>query len=222
MDQNLHQIKDECRKTLNKFTIRAFSSIPKINYPLILDMGCGTGVPTLALIEICNGTIYAVDSDEACLLWLKEKVKALNCSNRIKVINASVFDTNLFNLKFNIILAEGLLNVIGFEEGLPILLNYLQHNGYLIIHDELHNNKEKIILFEKNNLEILDSFELDETVWWNDYYRCLEKSIKDYENDGLFANEVKEIIEYNKNPNQFRSIYYVLYYPSPADIAFSS
>lgn len=210
MTLNTYEIKDNCRRNLNKYTIKAFSFIPKIDNPLILDMGCGTGVPTLALIEICNGNVYAIDSDNSCLLWLKEKVDALNYSDRIKVVHASVFDTNLFYKKFDIILAEGLLNVIGFEKGLPILIKYLKHNGYLIIHDELHNDTEKKTIFQKYNLELLNLFELDENVWWNDYYCCLERSIKHKDNDLLFEKEINEIIEFKKNPKKFKSIYYVL------------
>ncbi|MFZ5643489.1 MAG: class I SAM-dependent methyltransferase [Bacillota bacterium] len=210
MGMNTYEIKDNCRRNLNKYTIKAFSFIPKIDNPLILDMGCGTGVPTLALIEICNGNVYAVDSDNSCLLWLKEKVNALNYSDRIKVINASVFDINLFNNKFDIILAEGLLNVIGFEKGLPTLIDYLKENGYLIIHDELHNDTEKKTIYAKYNLKLLNSFVLDENVWWNDYYSCLEKSVKNEDNDLLFNNEINEIVEFKKDSKKFRSIYYVL------------
>lgn len=210
MNLNTYEIKDNCRINLNKYTIKALSFIPKIDNPLILDMGCGTGVPTLALIENCNGNVYAVDSDNSCLLWLKEKVNALNYSNRVEVIHASVFDINIFYNKFDIVLVEGLLNVIGFEKGMPVLVKYLKHNGYLIIHDELNNDTEKKTMFEKYNLKLLNSFELDETVWWNDYYSCLEKSIKNIKDNSLFENEINEIIEFKKNSEKFRSIYYVL------------
>ena len=209
MNPNPYEIRDRCRRNLNKYTLKAFSLIPQIDKPLILDMGCGTGVPTLALMEISNGSIYAVDSDDSCLLWLEEKVKALNCADRIKVIHASVFDKNLFDKKFDIVLAEGLLNVIGFETGLPVLIKHLKDIGYLIIHDEFKSDREKRALFKKYNLELLNSFVLDENVWWDDYYRCLEKSISK-ETEGLFEREINEIIEFKKNPEIFRSMYYVL------------
>ncbi|HBW35358.1 class I SAM-dependent methyltransferase [Desulfosporosinus sp. BICA1-9] len=89
MDLNTFEIRDNCRKNLNKYTIKAFSIIPKIDNPQLLDMGCGTGVPTL-LMEVCNGKIYAVDPDNSSLFWLKEKVKKLNYSDRIRIIHASV------------------------------------------------------------------------------------------------------------------------------------
>jgi predicted RNA methylase len=73
MNSNIYEIRDNCRKNLNKYTLRAFSLIPKIENPLILDMGCGTGVPTLALMEACNCSMYAVDVDNLSLLWLFRK-----------------------------------------------------------------------------------------------------------------------------------------------------
>lgn len=106
MNQATYEIRDNCRKNLKKYTLKAFSSIPKIEIPLILDMGCGTGVSTLALMEVSNGNVYAVDSDEPSLLWLEEKVKVLNYSDRIKIIHASVFNNNLFDKKFDICITE--------------------------------------------------------------------------------------------------------------------
>jgi len=214
MNLSKYKIKDNCRKNLSKYTIKAFSSIPKINNPLILDMGCGTGVPILAIMEICNGFFYAVDSDESCLNLLKEKVTSLKYTNRINIINASIFDLDLFNVDFDIILADGLLNVIGFEKGMSVLLRYLKNFGYLVLHDELINVTKKGEIFKKNNLKLINSFELNEDIWWNEYYSCLEKSIEYFNNDAIFKSEINEILHFKKDPTLFKSIYYVLHYLS--------
>jgi ubiquinone/menaquinone biosynthesis C-methylase UbiE len=212
MNISKYKIKDNCRKNLSKYTIKAFSSIPKINNPLILDIGCGTGVTTLAIMEICNGFFYAVDSDESCLNWLKEKVTSLKYANRIKIIKASILDLDLFNVYFDIILAEGLLNVIDFEKGMSVLLRYLKNSRYLVLHDELINVPEKREIFKKNNLKLINSFELNEDVWWNEYYSCLEKSIEYFNNDSIFKSEINEIFQFKKDPTLFKSIYHVLHY----------
>ncbi|MCO1604383.1 class I SAM-dependent methyltransferase [Desulfosporosinus nitroreducens] len=209
MSPNSYKVRDSCRKNLVKYTMKAFSLIPPIDNPVILDMGCGTGEPALALLEICNGKIYAVDSDIECVSVLNEKAKTSGHADRIKVINGSVFDRNMFQNQFDIVLAEGLLNILGFETGLPLLINFLKQRGYLIIHDQLQNDAKKRALFTKYNLNLLDAFELDENIWWNEYYCCLERSIDNIE-DTLCQKEINEIIEYKKDPENCRSIYYIV------------
>lgn len=217
MSLSINQLRDNCRKNLIQYTLKAFSGIPAIDQPLILDMGCGTGVPSLALLEICNGSIYAVDSDSGSLEWLNEKVEVLNYTDRIKVIQASLFDVNLPVGSFDIVLAEGLLNVVGFDKGLPVLVNFLKPGGYLIIHDELKDDTEKKTIFARYHLQLLDAFELDENVWWKDYYACLEELIRQEKNVSLFENEINEIAEIKKYPEKFRSIYYVLHKHSQSE-----
>jgi len=63
IEASLQCYKDKCRKNLIKFTIRAFKTLPKIEAPDILDIGCGSGVPTLELVRLCNGNIIGLDID---------------------------------------------------------------------------------------------------------------------------------------------------------------
>jgi SAM-dependent methyltransferase len=210
MNQIVSQVKDDCRKNLAKYTLRAFSVIPAMKNPLILDAGCGTGVPSLVLTENCDGTVYAVDPDPESLEWFQMKVDALDLTGRIRIIQGSILDPGLLSQKFDIVLAEGLLNVIGFEKGLQVLISYIKENGYLIIHDEWKKDAKKRIYFEKKHLKLIRSFYLDHNVWWNDYYDCLEKSIKRINDNKLFGQEISEINAYKNDPADFRSVYYIL------------
>jgi SAM-dependent methyltransferase len=207
------EIKDICRKGLIKYLIKAVSIIPKIERPSILDIGCGTGITTLALADIYAGSIYAVDLNKKSLSRLEERIKGLNLSDRIIVIHSSVFDIKFANIKFDIVLAEGLLNIIGFENGILIVNQNIKEDGYFIIHDEIANHKKKMKIIEKNNYKLLDSFELNEDIWWNDYYNILEEKITSYNDKNiynLFKDDLREIKMYKKNPMRFRSIYYIL------------
>ncbi len=64
----------------------------------------------------------------------------------------------------------------------------------------------------------MKSFILDEKIWWNEYYSCLEKKMMDFKKEianninskNVFKRERSEIDMYKKNPLKFRSIYYVL------------
>lgn len=203
-------IRDSCRSNLNKYILKAFSLIPPINNPLILDMGCGTGVSALALMEICNGIFYELDTDKEALEWLYNKAVEKKCTERINIINATLFDEIKFENKFDIILAEGILNVIGFEYGLSIILNNIRDEGYIILHDELKDDAEKRKVFSNHKLLLIDSFVLDKKIWWDEYFHPLEKFINESEDKEIFTYETKEIEEYKENPSRNISVFYIL------------
>ncbi len=213
MNKDYFNIKDNCRSGLLKYLFKALSIIPVIENPLMLDVGCGSGVPTLALAEKYNGTITAVDIDAKAINRLEEKVKELDLSNRVNIVNCSLFDMELEENLFDIILAEGFLNVVGFQKGFSKVIKLLKRNGFFIIHDEFRNHNKKTEFIESNNCKILDSFRLDAQVWWNDYYKCLEKEISSHWNKcflELFKTDLYEIELFKQDPSQFNSVYYVI------------
>jgi len=213
MSKEYFDIKDNCRKGLLKYLIEAISIIPAIETPLILDIGCGSGVPTLALAEKYNGTITAVDIDAKAINRLEEKLKELDLSKRVNIVNCSLFDMELEENLFDIIIAEGLLNNVGFEKGFLKLIELLKKNRYLIIHDEFRDHNKKTEFIKSNNCKILNSFRLDEHVWWNDYYKCLNNEISSQGRKdllGLFKTDFDEIELFKQDPSQFNSVYYVI------------
>jgi ubiquinone/menaquinone biosynthesis C-methylase UbiE len=207
---NPFAIKDRCRKNLSRYTLRAFSAIPAIADPLVLDIGCGSGVPTLALMEACQGRFCAVDPDPSCLEWLRQKVDELNYSGRIELIRASIFDLPAFPERFDVILAEGVLHIVGFERGLLALNALLCDGGHMIIHDQVDRGVEKKAFFTQIGLLLVESFSLTEKVWWSEYYACLEQAIRKTGCERLLKREVGEINEIKSSPGKFRSIYYIL------------
>ena len=208
------QIKDRCRQGLLKYTRKAFLSIPPVDNPEILDIGCGTGVPTLEIASLTAGHITAVDADSSALAWLEKKISDAGYEDRITLINDSVFTLSFQEKQFDIIVAEGLFNMTGFEKGLRYFTPFLKNNGHFLIHDEDTARDEKHELFTGLGYTLIFSLELDESVWWNDYCACLEKSMQEYRTcrdfDRIFAGEIQELDMYRRAPSRFRSIYYVL------------
>jgi cyclopropane fatty-acyl-phospholipid synthase-like methyltransferase len=205
-------IRDNCRKGLLKYLYKAISIIPQMEKPLILDIGCGTGVPTLALAEKSGGDITAVDIDCKSINRLKEKVQDMNLTKRITIHNCSFFDIEEKN-QFDLIIAEGILNVVGFRRGFQKIKKLLKRNGYIIIHDEASEQNKKINFLESSGFKIIDTFKLNAQVWWNDYYKCLVREISSLENNELselFKPDLKEIASYNRDSSQFNSMYYII------------
>jgi len=198
---------------LVKYLEQELNNLPEFNNPKILDIGCGSGVPTLWLAEKYTGTITAIDTDKHLLGFLEHKIQRKKTSGKIEIKNVSFFDLLAEPECYDLILAEGFLNIVGFEMGFKRVIEKIKIGGYFIIHDEYKDNDLKIALIQKNNCKIVNSLLLDETIWWRDFYGQLEIEINKPENAhlrSLFINEIKEIDQYKKNPSLFKSIYYVV------------
>ncbi len=204
------EIRDRCRRNLNRYTLRAFSLIAVPADPLILDIGCGSGVPTLALMAVCPGRFVAVDPDPSCMERLRQKVRALKDSTRIELIQASIFALPPFPEPFDLIVAEGSLHIAGFKAGMAIVNALLKSGGHALIHEPLAGDREKRAFFKKAGLRVIDAFVLDEKVWWNEYFCCLEQEIVAAGDAAAFAEEIRELKEFKRDPKKNRSIYYIL------------
>lgn len=212
MDNEYYRIKDKCRKGLLKYMVKAFSLIPEFHDPEILDIGCGTGVPTIWVAENFGGIITAIDIDENALEWLNTKKNDYKLENQIITINISFFDLKAEPLTFDIILAEGFLNIIGFKEGFVRVMDLLKEGGYFVIHDEYKDHEIKCEFIREHKCELIGTIFLDESIWWEDYYKQLSteiNSIKIRKTMDSYKADLKEIEFYKKDPSPFKSIYYV-------------
>ena len=171
--------KDLFRKNLLKYTRQAFRLLPELEAPDILDIGCGTGVPTLELARLSNGRIIGVDIRQPDLDELHRKIEAADLSDRVKAVNRSLFELDFPDESFDIVWSEGSIFVIGFGRGLTAWRRVLKPLGFLVVHDEIGDLTTKRDLITKSGYELLDYFVITKNEWWHDYYEPLEKRIKE-------------------------------------------
>jgi len=216
---NLYRIeKDHIRENLNKYTRKAFELLPKCKNPHILDIGCGTGVPTIELAKISNGHVIGIDIDETSLNLLQRKIKEIGLNNQVSVIKDSILTMDFPEEIFDIIWAEGSIFVIEFENSLKRWRRFLKPNGFLVIHDENKDKTKKIGLITKYGYALIAQFELTDNLWWLEYYTPLERLIQEfrnkYPNDSVLNNELnKDQIEIDKcklNSTVFSSFFAIM------------
>ncbi len=65
--------KELVRERLKKYTRQAFRMLPEFTNPTILDIGCGSGIPTLELARLTQGEILGIDIDQIALDKFKQK-----------------------------------------------------------------------------------------------------------------------------------------------------
>jgi len=90
--------KEQIRKRLLKYTRKAFRMMPQLDKPRILDVGCGSGIPTIELAGLSNGEITGLDINEELLDALRKKIEKAGLSDRVKTVKGSLIDMELYGI----------------------------------------------------------------------------------------------------------------------------
>ena len=77
----------------------------------ILDIGCGSGIPTIELAKLSSGEIIGIDIDQSVLNQFNIKIEQEGFFQRIKTYNYSIYSTPFHNGQFDLIWEEGVLLV---------------------------------------------------------------------------------------------------------------
>jgi len=210
--------KDEIRERLLEYTRKAFRMLPQLDKPIILDIGCGSGVPTMELARLSNGEIIGMDIDQDMLDVLRGKVERAGLSDRVKIMNRSLFDLAFPDESFDIIWAEGSINVVGFKKGLQEWKRLLKPGGFMVVHDERGNVSEKLEQISDCGYQLLGYFGLDTDVWRTEYFLPLERLIlearfKCSDSPGVIKalqDAGREIDMFNKEPERNSSVCFVM------------
>jgi ubiquinone/menaquinone biosynthesis C-methylase UbiE len=217
-ETTLQLAKDLLREGLSKYTRKAFHMLPGLDKPCILDVGCGSGVPTLELARLSQGEIIGIDIHQPSLDRLTRKIKEAGLSDRVKVIKGSMVNMDFPDESFDIIWSEGSIFVIGFERGLKEWQRFLKPDGFLVVHDEIGDITEKLAQISSCGYDLLEYFTLNEDTWWTEYYAPLEKRINEMRTEhaddpGTLAeldSDQREIDLFKKNPGRYCSVFFIM------------
>jgi len=210
--------RDIVRSRLLKYTRKAFRMLPKLDRPRILDIGCGSGVPTMELARLGQGEVIGIDIDQTALDKLARKIRDAVLSNRVQAVSLSVLDMVFPDESFDIIWSEGSIFAIGFKRGIQEWRRFLKPNGFMVIHDEKGNVEEKLEQISECGYRLLGYFILNEETWWTEYFAPLEKMIAesqaDYTDDPHALEELaqaqRELEMFKSNPERNSSVCFVM------------
>jgi ubiquinone/menaquinone biosynthesis C-methylase UbiE len=210
--------RDSSRERLLKYTRKAFKLLPKLDRPRILDVGCGSGVPTIELAKLSKGTVVGIDVDQSLLDELNRKIEREDLSNRVETRKCSMLKLGFPDESFEIIWVEAAIRVIGFEEGLREWRRLLKPNGFLVIHEETRTVSNKLEKIPSLGYKLMNYYPLPKDAHWIEYYRPLEKRIKKlyekYQNDleafRMLEEVQREINMVKGNPEEYCSAFYIM------------
>ena len=211
-------LKDKIRKRLLKYTRKAFHILPQMNKPRILDVGCGSGIPTLELARLSQGEVIGIDIDQPALDKFYRRIEDARLAERVQAENCSMFDMNFPDESFDIVWSEGSIYAIGFERGLREWKRLLKTGGSMVVHDEQGNVREKLEQIANCGYDLKGYFILSEETWWTEYFAPLEKLVNEtrtkYPYDQSVLEEIQqaqvELDMYKKYPERNSSVSFVM------------
>jgi len=224
----------------NESTRKAFfllSDLPERVH--FLDIGCGPGMQTIKLSKLINGQIIALDNHQPFLDKLNSEAKREGLENKIKTINNSMFSMDFKKEQFDVIWSEGAVFIYGFENALKDWRMFLKKDGYLTVSEiawinpyppeeikeffnqeypPMKTNEENIEIIKENNYNLINSFILPESSWWNYYYIPYEKQVSalktkyqdNEEKISLLDSALIEIELFRKYSKYYGYVFYIM------------
>ena len=205
------------REGFLKYTRNAFASLPKLNDPKILELGCGSGLVTLELARLTKAKIVGIDIDQTLLEILIKKIQEEGLTKQITIKRMDFLHNRFNNEEFDIIWEEGVIHIIGFKQSFKECYRVLKPGGYLVIAQAIQAINQNLNLIKESGFELIQKLKWPEGCWWTDFYKLLEQKISDIregkEKSDFILNisAVEEEINMVKSdPNQFDCAHYIL------------
>lgn len=223
----------------DRYTRQAYGMLPRLREPRILDIGCGSGAPTLELARISGGRVIGMDVHRPYLDDLTRRAEAAGLADRVTAVQGSMLSIGFPDESFDLIWSEGSIFVIGFDRGLEEWRRLICPDGFLVVHDvawlrtdppaelekfwsEAYPNirtiPENLAAIPPRGYEVLGHFPLPHDAWWDEYYGPLEKRLVKLREtyvdnaDALAAIEEseREIAMYRNYPGWYGSVFFVM------------
>lgn len=189
-----------------EITLKALSFIDNLTpESVIIDLGCGTGSPTITLGKNTLGQITGLDLFPEFIEIFNQNSVSLDLYPRVKGIIASMDNLPYEKGSIDLIWSEGAIYNIGFERGLREWSHYLKRSGYVAVtevswltndrpkkiedywkeqYPEIDTIAKKVSLLQDTGFLPVASFVLPESCWIDNFYapqvEAQEKFLKKY------------------------------------------
>jgi ubiquinone/menaquinone biosynthesis C-methylase UbiE len=209
---------EQVRAGFLKYTRKAFLKLPRLENPRILDIGCGSGVPTIELAKLSGGEVTGIDIDQSCIDEFNRNIKEEHLSDRVEALNISLAEMKFPDETFDIVWSEGVVGNIGFETSLKEWRRLLKRDGYLVIHYQVSRVVDVIPRIPQLGYSLADTVPLPEDAWWTEFYKPIEEKMDTllhrYRDNvdalKLLKQYKSEMDMVKKNPSNFSCAFYIM------------
>lgn len=221
----------------NADTLQVLCQLPKQNFPVIVDAGCGTGRQTLMLARALRSTIHAIDIHEPFLNELEGRAREARLDHLVQIHLMDMKDIPQVFPGIDLLWSEGAAYNIGFANALSAWAPAIRPRGFAVVSElvwlsdsaprkvrdfyaknypDMQSIPTIIARAENAGFELLNTHALPAQAWIQDYYNILEpraKALVGHSNVAVrdFAVEtIREIEIFRAAEGSFGYVFFIL------------
>lgn len=221
----------------NVHTLHVLRLLPKQQFHVIVDVGCGTGRQTMVLAKELDTLVHAVDSYEPFLNDLKRRAKEARIEHLVKTHCMDMKNIPGVFQHIDLLWSEGAAYNIGFSNALTTWASAINPDGFAVVSElswlreqipdtvrefflsgypDMQSIQQNLALAENAGYQVLTTYTLPKEAWVEGYYDILEpraKALVDHPDPSVrdFAVEtVKEIDIFECAEESYGYVFYVL------------
>lgn len=218
-------------------TQEAFALLPSLPpTPRVLDLGCGQASEAFDLLEVCDGSIIAVDLFEPFLDRASTRATCEGIGDdKLAFERGDIEELEYDEESFDLIWSEGAVYLLGFERGLRLWRPFVKTGGFVVVSELtwLTENPDPVArAFWQNaypgmgtiasnraaaktaGYEVLAVTTLPPEDWWTDYYAPMAQELSQMrQRHGPLAvlDEMREeITVFEQSPGAYSYVFYIL------------
>jgi len=221
----------------NVHTLHLLRLLPKQQFRVIVDAGCGVGRQTMVLAKELGTLVHAVDSHEAFLNDLTQRAKEARIEHLVQTHCIDMKDIPDVFQHIDLLWSEGAAYNIGFSNALTIWASAINPDGFAVVSElswlreqvpnavreffqsgypDMQSIQQNLAVAENAGYRVLTTYTLPKEAWVEGYYDVLEpraKALIDHPDSSVrdFAVEtVKEIEIFRCSEDSYGYVFYVL------------
>jgi len=221
----------------NAHTLHVLRLLPKQQFHVVVDAGCGAGRQTMVLAKELGALVHAVDSHEPFLNDLTRRAKEARIEHLVQTHCMDMKDIPGVFQHIDLLWSEGAAYNIGFSNALTTWASAINPYGFAVVSElswlraqvpdavrefflsgypDMHAVHHNMAVAENAGYKVLNTYALPKEAWVEGYYDILEpraKALVDHPDPSVrdFAVEtVKEIEIFECSEESYGYVFYVL------------
>jgi trans-aconitate methyltransferase len=218
-------------------TLHVLHHLPRRQFQVIVDAGCGTGRQTMVLAKELGTLVHAVDSHDPFLSDLTRRAREARLEHLVQTHCMDMKDIPGAFPHIDLLWSEGAAYNIGLANALTTWASAIQTDGFVVVSElswlrdqvpdaareffltgypDMQSVQQNLRLAENAGYEVLTTHTLPKEAWVEDYYEVLKpraEALVDHPDSSVraFAAEtVKEIEMFECAEGNYGYVFYVL------------